>query len=571
MTSQLPQSMNQGATEESGVVDEPLGRDGEDQLKIRRHATALVKFVKTAHTPITIGIQGEWGSGKTSLLNTIYNELDIANQHPDSKDFKMIWINTWENALMATPEEALIKIVNEIIRELVAADQKISNVENVKKAATTAFKGLLRVGAGVTGGVAGAEIMTEVLESENSIRELRSTLSKLVGDIQRSESQRIDKIVVFVDDLDRIDPPEAVKILELLKNIFNIPGCVFLLAIDYQVVIKGLKEKFGERTPENEWEFKAFFDKIIQLPFLMPMASYNIGNYVNNLLDKIGFQEQDNQIEDEFIESVVNFTTSGNPRSIKRLINSLALIKIFNNQEKEDGDKKEEKIISPEIEKKLLFSLVCLQIASSDVYSLLSQEPNFKAWDEKLAFKFTQKKEEQDAQFEQNYQSATDQSEFDETWEKCLYRVCYANPRERAKATDLSQFFNYLDQSIGDKVDLSAAIAYGLGQTAVTSIVTTDAAPKGKNAPVTAELIEKVTVTLSKNHKTFKTESGDYRLERYKDNKIRAFKDDEICNNTKNILRAINEEYKLGFTGDDFKKMHTTKLGKEIIEKMKMV
>ena len=86
-----------------------------------------------------------------------------------------------------------------------------------------------------------------------------------------------------------------------------------------------------------------------------------------------------------------------------------------------------------------------------------------------------------------------------------------------------------------------------------------------------AESTKEVTVTLSRNHKTFKTEPGDYRLVRYKDNKIRAFKDDEVCKNTKNVLRAINKEYKLGFTSGDFKKMHTRKLGKEIIEKMKMV
>ena len=65
-----------------------------------------------------------------------------------------------------------------------------------------------------------------------------------------------------MDDLDRIEPRDAVQVLELLKNIFNIPNCVFVLAIDYQVVVKGLKEKFGERTEENEWEFRAFFNPI---------------------------------------------------------------------------------------------------------------------------------------------------------------------------------------------------------------------------------------------------------------------------------------------------------------------
>ncbi|SVD56038.1 uncharacterized protein METZ01_LOCUS408892, partial [marine metagenome] len=235
----------EGAEEILGVVDEPFNSllfiDGKDKdlLKIKKHANALVQFVKSAQTPITIGIQGEWGSGKTSLLNIIFRELEKANKSKHSKNFHMIWVNTWENSLMSTPEEALIKIINEIINALLDSDKKISNIENVKDAATTALKGMLRVGASVVGGTAGADVMGEVLKSKNSVGDLKKALSKLVQEIRDSDNQEIDKVVVFIDDLDRIDPPEAVKILELLKNIFSIPGCVFLLAIDYQVVIKG--------------------------------------------------------------------------------------------------------------------------------------------------------------------------------------------------------------------------------------------------------------------------------------------------------------------------------------------
>ena len=470
-----------GAREQIGIVDEPLAMRGEDLLKIQRYSNALITFIKNSQTPITIGIQGEWGSGKTSLLNTIYTELEVANEHKDSKDFKVVWINSWENSLMATPEEALIKIINEIIASLIDVDPKVGSVTKVKEAATVAAKGILRVGAGILGGVAGGNVMEEVLESNNSIRELRLQLTKLVDEIRTSENQRVDKIVVFVDDLDRIDPPEAVKILELLKNIFSIPGCVFVLAIDYQVVIKGLKEKFGERTPENEWEFRAFFDKIIQLPFLMPMGSYDIGHYVNDLLRQIGFQDE-NEIDGEFVSKAVNYTIGGNPRSIKRLINSLALIKIFN--ELEDDDSEQNNVTDDDliIERQLQFALVCLQIASSDVYSLLSTNPDFEKWNEDLAFSYTQKKEEQDPKFIQNFESLAKEELFDEEWEKSLYRICYANPRERAKATDLSRFFNFLKDELDKKCDLHQSVARVLGQTSVTSVVSTDdvqRAPKG--------------------------------------------------------------------------------------------
>ena len=473
-----------GAKEEIGIVDEPLEKRGEDSLKIKKYSNALVTFIKNSLTPMTIGIQGSWGSGKTSLLNTIYAQLDDANEHVDSKDFKIIWINSWENSLMATPEEALIKIINEIINGLNEVDPSLTNIQKVKDAATVAAKGILRVGAGILGGQTGGQVVTEVLESTNSIKQLREQLSQLVNAIRESNSQRVDKIVIFVDDLDRVDPPEAVKILELLKNIFNIPGCIFVLAIDYDVVIKGLKDKFGERTPENEYEFRAFFDKIIQLPFLMPVQNYDIGNYVNDLLRKIGFQDE-NIIDTEFVNQVVDNTIGGNPRTIKRLINSLALIKIVNDED-EDGDDQEEEIASDEellIERKLLFALVCLQIASSDIYSLLNKESDFKKWDENLAFSITQKKEEEDERFEQNFASLASEKLFDDKWEQALYRVCYANPKERANAIKLSKFLNYLHEDLGSnsKYPLPSMIEKALGKTSVTSVVTdtSERAPKG--------------------------------------------------------------------------------------------
>ena len=258
---------------------------------------------------------------------------------------------------------------------------------------------------------------------------------------------------------------------------------LFVLAIDYQVVIKGRKAKFGKRTPENEGEFKAFFDKIIQLPFLMPMGSYDIGYYVNALLKQIGFQEE-HEIDRKFVTKSVNYTIGGNPRSIKRLINSLALIKIFND-DFDDEDEDQNIQLEAEnitIERQLLFALVCLQIASPDVYSLLTRTPDFQYWDADLAFDFTQKKEEQDPKFKQNFDLLTKEDLFDEVWEQSLYRICYANPRERAKARDLSKFFNFLKETLGDKCDLSQQIAMALGQTSVTSVVSTDdvqRAPKG--------------------------------------------------------------------------------------------
>ena len=157
--------------------------------------------------------------------------------------------------MLCSPEECLLKIVNEIIHELLAADVDKSKKDKVKDGVQNLMKGALRIGSSLAAGSAGESAVDSLFsENANSIKELRVQLKALVEEIRELETNPYQRVVVYVDDLDRIEPRDAVSILELLKNIFNIKDCVFVLAIDYQVVVKGLKEKFGDPTPENEWE-----------------------------------------------------------------------------------------------------------------------------------------------------------------------------------------------------------------------------------------------------------------------------------------------------------------------------
>jgi len=456
-----------------GIVDEPNRGDQPDKLDISRHATALAQFIRKADTPITIGIQGEWGSGKTSLLNSIWSQLDQADE------YKQIWINSWENSLLCTPEEALLKIISEIIDNMLDSDIDVNRKEKIKKAATGLMKGALRIGVTTALGGKAGQVTEELLGTdENSIKELRQQLVGLSEEIRGRATNPYRKVVVYVDDLDRVEPRDAVRILELLKNIFNVPGCVFVLAIDYQVVIKGLESKFGKRTTENEWEFRAFFDKIIQLPFMMPMGQYNIGMYVNDLLQRIGFI--DHEIEGAVIQNIILRTIGGNPRSLKRLINSLALISLFEGagDDQDESPDPEEVLTRGDTRKLLLFSLVCLQIAYPEIYNLLVRNTDFRHWDDATAFEVTQRKEEADTEkFQRNLKDAVDSGpDFDEEWEQALYRVCYPNLRYRTRASDISRLLNWVKDDLLEAFDenLGDAISDVLGETAVTSVNTTD-------------------------------------------------------------------------------------------------
>lgn len=252
-------------------------------------------------------------------------------------------------------------------------------------------KGAFRVGATLALGDKGGQVADELVGGggSNSIKMLRKALEGAISDLISRDQNDIQRFIVFVDDLDRLEPPIAVMVLELLKNIFNINHCVFVVAIDYQVVVKGLKDKFGEQSESNEWEFRAFFDKIIQLPFMMPMTAYNINKYIEGLLEEISFFNKSEMrvMKDSKLSDAVRMTVGANPRALKRLINSLSLIlmhrqEIISNSSNQKGE--DEWVI-----KQMLVALVCFQISFPKIYELLLISPVFYSWDDSFVNKVT--------------------------------------------------------------------------------------------------------------------------------------------------------------------------------------
>ena len=172
--------------------------------------------------------------------------------------------------------------MNDILSQIAPKDSKIK--EASKKLLTQAT----RLGVAATMGRAVSGIADEMLISADStIRELKNQLSDVISKIN------LMQLIVYIDDLDRINPPDAVAILELLKNVFDLPQCIFVLAIDYDVVVKGLRSKYNEQSSDNEYKYRAFFDKIIQLPFQIPTGQYSIGDYVSQLMEEINFFSED--------------------------------------------------------------------------------------------------------------------------------------------------------------------------------------------------------------------------------------------------------------------------------------
>ena len=347
---------------------------------------------------------------------------------------------------MVKPEEALIKIIHQITSDIVAFGGDVDSLKKFQKAVGKLTKGALRMMAGVYAGVAGAEVVRELTEgqSENSVKELRKNLQDFISQIRAKDKGSDRKFVIYIDDLDRLEPRIAVQMLELLKNIFSLKHCVFVLAIDYEVVVKGLKDKYGDRSGQNQREHRSFFDKIIQLPFTMPVERYDIGNYVIDLLKGVNYIENDDDLEKkgdlDLVNAILENTIGRNPRSIKRMVNNLSLIQMVQVNVRKSHE-------FPVHDKLPLFALVCCQIAYPPLYALLRKDCDFLNWDDTFAAEQTLRREEQMDGFREALEGISEHPDWDDPWEKALFRICYFNEEElRNSAKTISKFLSMFDE-----------------------------------------------------------------------------------------------------------------------------
>lgn len=464
------------------ISDLPVGEQSDvqnsDQLKNSPYAEALAKFIERSDTPITIGIQGGWGSGKTSLMNMLERKI--------SDSSLVVKINAWEYSLFSRKEDVASSLITGLIAELRGAIEEACQAtprrvgEDARKAALDlptfgeqalhVAKGVIKsaVGFGVrasTGNLIGNltetdcetsnDVKTPDTESSRanvvfSVKELKKALTKsirsIMNDPLRSTVQHpIDQIVFLIDDLDRVDPSVAVQILDILKNVMELRDCVFILAIDFDVVVQGLRSKFGDKSNQTEREHRQYFDKIIQVPFAMPVNAYRdrISALVTGLLDGIGIPCDEGQAKT--LAQHAWALTDGTPRSIKRVVNTLSLLSLLPNDAQHEAESDD---MSPD-ELEILFALVCLQINFPSVFNQIARTPNINEWT------ITDLPEE--ASF-----SEIGNEEIEDDWRLVLEVICedpWSKKKKREVERSLSAIYDGPIRNIGGNAKLATILA----------------------------------------------------------------------------------------------------------------
>ncbi len=340
-----------GFTDEAAVTD---------LFDIDQYISGLTEFITRCRTPMTISIQGTWGTGKTTMMNIINDKL---NENPG---IQTIWFNTWQFSQFKMDDDLAISFLEYLCDEMDLSEENRQEMSRLSA-------GLRRVGA------ASKEVLLSVVDSQlggriadnlehglngnnkeekplDIIRNLRERFAAYIADML--ERKKKEKIIIFVDDLDRLEPKRAVDLLEVLKLFLDSPSCVFVLAIDYDVVIKGVEAKYDFDDPSKG---KSFFDKIIQVPFRIPIANYNISKYVGSCLNEIGIDCDEKEIA--LYENLIIQSIGANPRAIKRLFNSYLLIQYMTPIT----------IWSKAHSRQLLFAILCLQASNENLYDIIAE------------------------------------------------------------------------------------------------------------------------------------------------------------------------------------------------------
>ena len=334
-----------------GVSDLPLEANDSNCLGTEDYVKGLVQFINGCQTPMSVALQGDWGTGKSTFINQM-----IASFSKENKEVIPVYFNTWQYSQFNMSGDLYTSFIINIIESISKVNKM--NSEKGKKILTTlskiAVNGVGQFITAKTGFDTSLAMEMFTHEKTNSVSQLKEDFSNLVNEVADN-----GRVVIFVDDLDRLSPETAVELLEIMKLFMDVKKCVFVLAIDYGVVVKGVRAKYGKDMTDEKC--RSFFDKIIQLPFRMPVENYTI--------DKLVKETFKGDINDEILDVVTGLlkdTLGMNPRTFKRLYNSFTLLRLVHDvNKKNDGGKLNEK------GKFLLLASLVLQISSIMASELL--------------------------------------------------------------------------------------------------------------------------------------------------------------------------------------------------------
>lgn len=229
-------------------VDSNEDKEGnEDKLGYTPYAKKLTDKLKHSffkNSSFAVGINGKWGSGKTSFMEILKEEL--RDEDTIEVNFKP-WSSTNPQAIIQDFFETLQNAIHpynaSLSKLFLDYSNKLVNIQS--------------------------NFITQTIRTSASAINGSDSLSELYDKIGRALTSINRKIVVYIDDLDRLDNDEIMEVLRLIRNTANFPYTMFIVAYDKGYVVNAVKQR-------SEYKHEEFLEKIFQLEVSLPYFNRKI-------------------------------------------------------------------------------------------------------------------------------------------------------------------------------------------------------------------------------------------------------------------------------------------------------
>ena len=326
--------------------DLPITKSSDDKLNRQSFAESLAHVLLQSSFPtsFTVGLYGAWGSGKTSLLNMVIEQVESKNN-----DVIILRFNPW---LCSDPKQLITQFFKQLAGAIKIKKPKADTMcELVDQYADIFDAANLIPYAGPAIATVG-KIFTN--KARNRINQKNNDLQGKKDEIIRKMVEEHLKILVSIDDIDRLSEEEIIAVFQLVKALADFPNAVYLLAFDYDVVVRAL-------GAVQHGDGREYLEKVIQVPFEIPKPSVAsihdaLFSKLNGILGDIPEDGWDKAAWAELFQ----FGIKAYIRSIRDVIRYSNVFYL------------KYKLLQDEIDPVDLLGLTCLQVFEPTVYSLLN-------------------------------------------------------------------------------------------------------------------------------------------------------------------------------------------------------
>ena len=272
----------------------------EDLLGYRFHAKLLKDIVLDDNMlPTSIGIFGNWGYGKSSLMLLMQKEVDIEidKQKDAGKEWRVLQVrfNGWQYENYESTKYTLIQVLLDSVESYLSADKGFfEKLDGLLRRIN-----LLKVGVLLFKKYAWSQIPSEIKDHLPSSEELKACIDVDNIDKFRAEFEndrtslfvtsfrklfesiikdaQFKSVIVYIDDLDRCSGERMIECIEAIKLFLNVDHTAFVLGADERMVELAIKEHYPVQDRNKSVIYSPFSDyleKLIQIPYRLPKLSF---------------------------------------------------------------------------------------------------------------------------------------------------------------------------------------------------------------------------------------------------------------------------------------------------------